>query len=139
MTINVLYFGRWSRSYAGHYLFTSSGDTARNALGGRLPESLWSGPLDGIYPRRPEFRTRDQREKDDEPQDQSAARMSLVDGWTVLAFWDRTADHRGNSNSAFLAPGSHTFDEMRALAREHFPGVMERIEAAKPIYLRGDE
>lgn len=50
------------------------------------------------------------------------------DGWTAIAFWDRSIDHRHDSNSVFLAEGEHTFAEMVALATEHFPTVMGRFK-----------
>lgn len=49
------------------------------------------------------------------------------DGWTVLAFWDRSIDSRPNSNSNFLAKGIFDFEQMLALAREHFPEVISRF------------
>lgn len=50
------------------------------------------------------------------------------DGWTALAFWDRSIDRRTNSNSVFLFSGDHDFLRMIALAIEHFPSVMKRFE-----------
>jgi hypothetical protein len=50
------------------------------------------------------------------------------DGWTAVAFWDRTGDHRGGSNSVFLAKGEFTFDEMLDLAREAFPEIMKTFK-----------
>lgn len=49
------------------------------------------------------------------------------DGWTALAFWDRSVDHRNGSCSTFLAEGEHTVEVMLALARERFPKVMARF------------
>lgn len=50
------------------------------------------------------------------------------DGWTALAFWDRSVDKRGKSNSVFLAEGTFDFERMIDLAKEFFPEVMERIK-----------
>lgn len=59
-------------------------------------------------------------------------RLSRFDGatWTALSFWDRTGDKRPSSNSNFVARGDFTADEMIALAREHFPEVMARLDEA---------
>jgi len=48
------------------------------------------------------------------------ALLHQKDGWTALAFWDRSGDSRGNSNSAFFIEGTYTFDEMLALCKERF-------------------
>ena len=50
-----------------------------------------------------------------------------VDGWTVISFWDRSVDERRNSNSSFIAPGEHSTEEMIALAKQHFPEVIGRV------------
>ena len=39
-------------------------------------------------------------------------RREELDGWTALAFWDRSLDHRRNSNSAFFWKGDHNFYQM---------------------------
>jgi len=49
------------------------------------------------------------------------------DGWTAIAFWDRSGDSRGNSNSAFFVQGTHTFDEMLAICKARFAPVFQRI------------
>lgn len=48
------------------------------------------------------------------------------DGWTVIAFWDRSVDSRGNSNSAFLIQGDVTAEELLELARNQWPEVFSR-------------
>jgi hypothetical protein len=49
------------------------------------------------------------------------------DGWTALSFWDRSIDTRPGCNSNFLAEGTHSFAEMVALAKKHFPTVINRF------------
>jgi len=63
----------------------------------------------------------------DVKQVQGHARLTHHNGWTILAFWDRTGDSRGNSNSAFLEQGEHSFDEMVAKAKATFPKIWERF------------
>lgn len=61
------------------------------------------------------------------PEVEGEALLHHKDGWTALSFWDRSVDERGGCNSQFFAEGTHTFEEMLALAREHFPEVMKRF------------
>lgn len=58
---------------------------------------------------------------------QGPAMMRHHDGWTVMSFWDRSGDHRGNSNTNFLYRGKCTFEEMCALAAAEFPEVWGRL------------
>lgn len=55
------------------------------------------------------------------------ARLHHKDGWTAIAYWDRSSkDTRYGCNTAFVAEGTHSFDRMLALARHHFPHVIAR-------------
>jgi len=63
----------------------------------------------------------------DGPQRQGLAKLHHKDGWTAIGFWDRTGDTRGNSNSNFIARGTHTFDEMVKLAAEAYPLLWKRF------------
>lgn len=58
---------------------------------------------------------------------QGHAALHHKDGWTALAFWDRSGDSRDNSNSAFLFDHVLTFDAALAAAREAFPALFERF------------
>lgn len=49
-------------------------------------------------------------------------------GWTILAFWDRSGDSRGNSNSAFVIRGEMFIDDALDLAKEAFPEVFARMK-----------
>lgn len=114
----VFYFGAWSESQTGHYIFAPTD----NGFGGaskraELPPRLQAHHLDGAY-------CYSGRERGYQPL--GKALLHHVFGWSVLAFWDRSADHRGASNSAFLAEGEHDFDTMCRLAGEHFPTVWRR-------------
>lgn len=59
-------------------------------------------------------------------------------GWTALAFWDCTGDTRGNSNSVVIAEGTHTFNDMKTLAANHFPRVWERCLGDKLVPHTGE-
>lgn len=67
-------------------------------------------------------------------QEQSAGQLHHRDGWTAIAFWDRTGDERGNSNSTFLFDATLTFTEALEQARIHFPEIVARMEAAAPLH-----
>jgi hypothetical protein len=47
--------------------------------------------------------------------------------WTVLAFWDRSIDKRGASNSVFVFSAVLTFDEALAEAQRVFPLLFKRF------------
>lgn len=49
------------------------------------------------------------------------------DGWTALAWWDRSVDPRYGSNAALFAPGNLTADQVLAVGREHFAGFLDRM------------
>jgi hypothetical protein len=48
--------------------------------------------------------------------------------WTIVAFWDRSADQRFGSNSAFIVEGRKCFDDVLQLAKANFPTVMARFD-----------
>jgi hypothetical protein len=63
------------------------------------------------------------------------------DGWTAIAFANRTDDSRPQSNSAFLFDATLTFDEALEEARKRFSQVVERlsfeiVEVDKPVMRR---
>lgn len=117
----VYYFG-CRRGEIGHY-WQGRGDV----------DSLYGpaggpGIIDGKYPPRvgPDRRRRpDQYDSRPEvPQGQAA--LVHVSGWTVIAYWDRSQDKRGASNSAFAAEGECSFAELLEAARRQWPWVFER-------------
>jgi len=126
MASPVYYFGCWNQ--AGHYLHEPGGNTVfREAVGpftGGMPygDQL---PLDGTFAPGPN-RSSGVRNIEDE----TAVALTHIRGWTVLAMWDRSVDTRGACNAAFIAEGSNTMAEMWALARQHFPQVVQRLKAA---------
>lgn len=50
------------------------------------------------------------------------------DGWTALAWWDRSGRNGFWSNSTLFAQGTFTAAEMLAMAHVSFPSVMARID-----------
>jgi hypothetical protein len=61
------------------------------------------------------------------------AKLTHIRGWTVLAWWDNSVDHRPNSNSAIVANRTLDYDQMLSLLAVQFPEVLQRQR--KPIEL----
>lgn len=122
-----LYFGCWGE--AGHYLWTPDHRSEHRVTNFDL-NRLFRGEIDsGFCPK-----------LDDQPQGVAAlhhARDGNARDYTALAFWDRTGDSRGNSNSCFIFDGTLTAEEVLARARKVFPELMARIEATARIVVRG--
>lgn len=118
--LRIFYFGCWGGT--GHFLWTRDALSAERV---RHPWGVGRRGLDGALA--PGFRDPRRGEVAPEDQHQGAAALVHRDGWTALAFWDRSVDHRAGSNSVFLAPGTLTADEMIKLARETFPSVWARF------------
>lgn len=114
----VYYFGCWGAP--GHMLWRPN----RTSLSHRTEPFLSLGrSLDGGFcPGGVHASTREQEE--------GATRLHHIAGWTVLSFWDRSGDRRHGSHSTFLVEGAHDFTATVALAREHFPDVLDRITRA---------
>lgn len=130
-TADTLYFG--CVGSPGHFLWESDSRWAR-VEPRDWPASLRSprmGPgamLDGRYapgcvpdPSLPAWKRKPTAQVD------GAAALHHVDGWTVLASWDRSVDSRGGSNSVFVIRGTHDYEGACKLAEQAFPKVWERI------------
>lgn len=55
-----------------------------------------------------------------------AVKVHHKDGWTAIAFWDRSGDSRGGSNTAFLVAAHMTGEELFELARQQWAKVCTR-------------
>ncbi len=134
MTPKVLYFGRWG--HAGHFFFRPDGEWAEEGTPA-ADSPFTTQDLDvGMYlPGVVDPGDWAAASRRDETQ--SLCKLTHARGWTLIACWDRSADHRKASNSTFLAEGTHTFDEMLVLARAAFPSIVRRIEEASPLVLGG--
>lgn len=109
--IEALYFGCGRDGQLGHYLWRADG----GPLTLRHPAKFLERQLDGLYP------------PQTGPQVQGQALRHHVHGWTVVAWWDRTVDHRGASNSAVLIRGEYDFEGAMIWARRLVPWLFERI------------
>jgi len=62
------------------------------------------------------------------PQIEGRAKVHHKNGWTAVAFWDRSVDSRGGSNSVFIVKGTLDFDSAVEQARAAFPKVWGRFK-----------
>lgn len=61
-------------------------------------------------------------------EDEGVANIARKDGWTAIAFWDRSGDKRHASNSAFLFNDERIgFDAAIAIAKQEFPQIFTRF------------
>ncbi len=105
------YFGCWGE--IGHYTYGTNGRTLRNDC----EQDKWLRSKDGS------LAPKGIGEK------QGIAYLDHVEKWggyTVLSFWDRSVDSRGNSSSTFLIPGTHDFDDAVEIAQIQFPEIWKR-------------
>lgn len=143
--MKVYFFGVWGQ--IGHYMYDPSGATvSHEEKNESIPRALHSP--DGVYAGDPKKVARWYDSAagkrtipswNSEDQVQGKARLLLVEGWTILAFWDCSGDPRGGSNSNFLAEGTYSFEEMKLLAEKHFPSVWGRIMKTFEVTLNGGE
>lgn len=121
----VLFFGCDGRPGHGWFGPGLSSVSWRHEVRGVCP---WdSGGIDAMLAPRTEPRQPGDRRVRGEELTQGVAALHHRDGWTALSFWDRTGDSRPNSNSTFVVEGILAFDEVVAVAREHFPQLFARF------------
>jgi hypothetical protein len=105
--MDVYYFG--CLGGAGHFAWEANGKVSRRNQMRDIIERT-----DGLFP----------------PlglEDEGIICRHIVHGFTVIAWWDRSVDARGASNSAFWVQGEHTTEEALEIARQRFPGVFDRL------------
>ena len=55
------------------------------------------------------------------------AKLHHRDGWTALAFWDRSVDSRPGCNSVFFFHAVFSFEQALAEAKKIFPQIFARF------------
>jgi hypothetical protein len=118
----VLFFGCWGE--IGHYLHNEDGRTVWHPETIGLP---WT-KIDGNLP--PGHR--DPRSYGDVSTDEQVegwAALHHKDGWTALAWWDRSVDKRHGSNAAIFVKSGYRLElaEMLAIGARVFPRVFARF------------
>jgi hypothetical protein len=125
--VKVYYYG-CPPDDIGHY-FQSPG-AARVLHSAMGP---WAYAVDGgLQPRQGEDRRRLQRDgalpRDTRPEvPQGVCAMHQKDGWTAIAWWDRSADKRAASCSALVFDEIISFERGVEIGREQFPWVFARM------------
>lgn len=114
-----IYFGCIGR--AGHFLYNSDGRTIYPRRGEWFPWGL--DEIDG--PLQPQT----------EEQVEGLCVLHRRDGWTCIAWWDRSEDSRPNSNSALFVEGYRDFEQMVGELSQHFPQVMLRQNCELKLWL----
>jgi hypothetical protein len=116
----MYFFGCWN-GHVGHYLHDENGTRLYSRDHLLLPDRL-----DGLWAPGAKGRRYPQSTQ---PQDETQVALHHVDGWTLLAMWDRSVDTRAGSNAVFIARGQRTADEMWAEALRAFPTIVPRLRA----------
>lgn len=128
------YFGTWDQP--GHYTFNRNRQGVRpSSTPGEVPSLLDANRLDQRFCRNPGGQY-----VGNEPEglayyhvveikgtNESADAPFVGSKWTIIAFNDRSGDSRPGSNSAFIARGEHSFNDMKNIARIQFPTVWKRM------------
>jgi hypothetical protein len=118
----VLFFGVWPGSRAGHFVRDRHGSMPRADYEGGVPKARDGG----LYPWGCGHEWR-------QPGPQDEGKLWLwhhpQQPMTLLLAWDRSEDRRGNCCSTFLVFAHVTPEHGLELARAAFPRVFERIEA----------
>ena len=115
----VFFFGCWSRP--GHYLINENG---RDVWEPRTVGLPWTAIDTKLCPGKRHERRND---VSSEEQVEGWAALHHKDGWTALAWWDRSVDKRHGSNAAIFAKGTHTVEEMLKLGASVYPRVFSRF------------
>jgi hypothetical protein len=118
--VNALYFGCSGSRQLGHFFFLPGMKKAGRyeAIAAALPFERIDGAL---------CPPTNERRHYDERQPEGVAKVTRQGGWTALAFWDRSVDHRHGSNSTFFLEGDYDYEGALALARDLFPEVFARF------------
>ncbi len=120
--VDVLYFGCIGQ--AGHYLWRREG-VDRPRMMSRDEDAMVRrlGGLDGALC----WNSKSGRYSHERDETEGLAFVTHREGWTALAFWDRSVDHRSACNSAFVAEGTLTFAQIIRHARLRWPEVWARF------------
>lgn len=134
----VLFFGVSAGERGGHFLRAPGAlrHASESVLRRLLPPSIeyfdgaWCWPVP---------RTLEQLRRPNLSGSEAQGRgfVHYRDGWTIVSWWDRSADTRGGCCAVFLVEGRHRWAEAIAHARQVFPRELARMEAHYPVALAG--
>jgi hypothetical protein len=118
-TVEAFYFGCWKET--GHYWRNQNPHTSCRQIEKLVPGMIFRYIDGGFCPGAIRGKTDRTR-----PEVEGQAALHHIEGWTVLAFWDRSVDSRHSSNSAFVVVGRHDYTTMLEVAKRQFPDVLRR-------------
>lgn len=111
----VYYFGVWSPSKLGHFLYDVNGSNMERRLPEDFPLRRWQCLDGGLLPLHG-------------PCVEGQASFFFMNGWTFLSFWDCSGDKRPASNSTFLIRGMvPNFAIACEICGRHFPSIWNRF------------
>lgn len=126
----VYFMGVWPGFRSGHFVYRS--DTAPVGFAPMTPWGWeqdvlldWHPERDGLRAPRASWRWR----WDARNETEGVFFHLVLDGWTLLAAWDRSEDKRSGCTSTFAIQAELPPDEAMIAARYAFPKVFARIEA----------
>lgn len=122
MNTRCWFFGCWSPERIGHHLYPWHGLSESSCPAGED----WT--FDCKYaPGWGVTRHGQPLHPSELPQPLGVWRRSVVNGCTVIACWDRSADKRGSSNAAFIVEGERGLKSALTIAKQHFPDQVKRV------------
>lgn len=121
--MRTYYFGCWG-GY-GHYLWQQNG---RHPQPSTILDLPWKEKdLDcTLCPRYQRYSTNQQNEGE--------ALLHHKNGWTALAFWDRSIDKRHGSNSVLLIQKEVTLEEAIEIFKQEYPSIWSRFNFTIKLY-----
>lgn len=121
----MIYFGCWGQP--GHYFHQSGSYGPRSASRAVCQSLPWTDvECDGnLQPGTAELEKRYEGERP-RSQVEGVCRLHHRQGWTAMAFWDRSGDRRGNSCSVVMVEGTHDFANMMEMFEREFPSIYAR-------------
>lgn len=123
----VYYYGCWNNR-TGHFLFKPDGTFVEMESEKRLAEQMKSVNIScDIFissskcPQRKDVNNR-------RLEVEGEAHLHHINGWTLLAFWNRSVDHRNSSHSNFFTQGEWDFNQMCQIARKSYPSIWQKLD-----------
>jgi hypothetical protein len=107
----IYYFGCWDS--IGHHLYTPGGRYADDNIKNLLP-CKWENLDGGFSP--------------EETNTQGIAKLTHIEDWTIVSFWDYSVDTRHGSHSTFIIDEILDIDKALMAARNVYPGIFARYK-----------
>ena len=123
--VECFYFG-YTRG-AGHTFCTQRTQRDAYSLEREASAALGRGGLDTALCWNSPRCDRDRARHDRRDETEGRAFTTRRNGWTAVAFWDRSGDPRPACNTAFIVHGEMTFPQVIRAARVSWPQVWARF------------